>query len=461
MRFFNRILIIITLSIISCTGNRYFTTKKNVSEERIKPPVAKIVPHETVMHGEKLIDNYSWLKDKTRTDPDVIDYLKAENEYTEKMLKHTEKVQEELFNEILSRIKETDLNVPTKIDNYYYYSRREKGKQYMIFCRKKESLDADEEIILDVNELAEGYSFFHVRSTLMSTNHRYLAYLADTTGAEKFALYIKDLRTGELLNDKAYPVNNIAWANDNRTLFYTIINEKKQADKLYRHTLGTDIKDDKLMYQENDGAFYVYIYKTRSKEYLIMGTGNVITSENRYLKAAKPLDEFKLIQSREKGVRYHIAHHSDKFFIKTNANEAKNYKIIVTSVDNPSKENWKEFIAHRDSVFITGYDVFKDYMVVYEREKGLEKPRIINFNTKKTHYVEFPEPVYGIYSESNPNFDTDLLRFAYTSLTTPWSIFDYNMKTKKRELKKQYEVLGGYDATQYKSERIFAKAKDG
>ena len=448
--------------ILSCAESNHFKSQKFISEDEFKlttePPIAKIIQDTLQIHGEELIDNYAWLKDKTRTNPEVIEYINAENEYTNKMLKHTEKLQNTLYNEIVERIKETDLSVPTKIDDYYYYTKREKGKQYWVYCRKKGSLGAEEEIVLDANELAKGHSYFSVGEMGLSTNHQYLAYSVDTTGAEKYTLYIKDLKSSELLQDKTYPVCSIAWVNDNRTLFYTIEDESGRTDKLYRHTLGTNTENDDLIYQEKELAFNVWIYKSRNKEYLILTTGNETTYEIRYLKADSPFDKFQIIQPREKGHRYYICPNKNKFFIVSNDN-AKNYKVMVTSVQHSGKENWKEFIPHRDSVSID-IDVFRDYMVIYERENALEKIRILNLNTNEDYYIDFPEPIYTIYSGRNPSFDTQIFRFTYESMVTPYSVYDYNMKTREKELKKQQEVLGGYDASLYKSERIFAQAPD-
>ncbi|MEA3475476.1 MAG: S9 family peptidase [Candidatus Cloacimonadota bacterium] len=452
------VFISLIILILSCAESNHFESQKFILNEKPKPPIAKVISHKTVIHGDTLLDNYYWLKDKTRTDTEVIEYINAENEYTEKMLKHTESLQETLFDEIVSRIQETDLSVPTKIDDYYYYTKREKGKQYWVYCRKKESLEAEEEIVLDANELGKGHSYFSVGGMKLSSNHQYLAYSVDTTGDEKYTLYIKDLKSSELLEDKTYPVCSIVWANDSRTLFYTIEDESGRADKLYRHTLGTNTENDDLIYQEGDNAFDVWIYKSRSKEYLILTTGSETTYEIRYLKANNPFDEFQIIQPRERGHRYYVCPHINKFFIVSNDN-AKNYKVMMTSVQHPGKENWEEFIAPRDSVSID-IDVFKNYMVIYERVNALEKIRILNLSTNEDYYIDFPEPIYTIYSGRNPNFDTHIFRFTYESMVMPYSVYDYNMKTREKELKKQQEVLGGYDASLYKSERIFAQAKD-
>jgi oligopeptidase B len=429
------------------------------AEQDIPPPVAKVISKADTLHGDVRIDNYFWLREKSN--PEVIKYLEAENEYTQAMMKHTEEFQKLLYEELVGRIKETDLTVPEKIEDYYYYSRTEEGKQYSIHCRKKESLDAEEEILLDQNALAEGYDYFEIGAFEISTDHQLLAYSVDTTGSETFTLYVKDLNASELLKDEVKNIYcYVEWGNDNKTIFYTTLDDAKRPYKLYRHILGTAQEKDEMVYHESDEAFYLSISKTRNKEYLIMTLGSIITTEVRYLKADLPKDNFKVIHPRQHEMEYYVAHHGDKFYIMTN-DEAKNFKLMEVSVTDPSKKNWREVIPHSDSVKIDGMDVFGNHLVVYEREKGLKKIRITNLMDSQVHYVDFPEPVYTYWRSRNPDFNTNILRFNYTSLVTPRSVFDYDMDTKTRELKKQYEVLGGYDPSLYQSERIFAKASDG
>jgi len=429
------------------------------AEQDIPPPVAKVISKADTLHGDVRIDNYSWLREKSN--PEVIKYLEAENEYTEAVMKQTEEFQKLLYEELVGRIKETDLSVPEKIDDYYYYSRTKEGKQYSIYCRKKESLDAEEEILLDQNALAEGYDYFEIGAFEISTDHQLLAYSVDTTGSETFTLYVKDLNAGELLKDEIKNIYYyVEWGNDNKTIFYTTLDDAKRPYKLYRHILGTAQKKDEMVYHESDEAFYLSISKTRNKEYLIMTLGSITTTEVRYLKADLPKDNFKVIHPRQHEMEYYVAHHSDKFYIMTN-DEAKNFKLMEVSVTDPSKKNWREVIPHSDSVKIDGMDVFRNHLVIYGREKGLKKIRIANLMDSQVHYVDFPEPVYTYWRSRNPDFNTNILRFNYTSLVTPRSVFDYDMDTKTRELKKQYEVLGGYDLSLYQSERIFARAWDG
>jgi len=450
-------LIGIALLIIACVSTQAIQKQGKIKNP--EPPSAKKVPYELLIHDTVLIDNYHWMKDKSRTDPEVIAHIEKENAYTDSVLFHTNEVQEKLFQEIVGRIQETDMTVPVRIDSFYYYWKDVEGKEYSLYCRKKCIPDAKEEIVIDINELALGYEFYDVSNLEVSSNHQYIAFTFDTTGAERYTLAVKNIQENTFLSDNAYPVDDVVWANDNNTLFYITENESGRSDKLFRHALGTDKKNDKLIYQENDGAFYVWIYKSRSREYLILTTGSKITYEIRYLKADDPLREFKIVQPREQGHRYYICPHINEFFIVSNE-DAENYKVMVTSIQNPGKDNWKEFIPHRDSVSIN-IDIFKDYMVIYERENALEKIRILDLNTKEEHYIAFPEPIYTAYSGRNPNFDTRIFRFTYESMVTPYSVYDYNMQTQEKVLRKQKTIKGLYDPSLYNQERIYAAAFDG
>jgi len=425
----------------------------------VDPPVAKIVPHVDTMFGEEVVDNYFWLRE--RDNPEVIDYLKAENAFTDSVTQHTKDFQDKLYQEMLDRIKETDLSVPVKRDNYYYYNRTEEGKQYSIYCRKKGNLDADEEILLDVNKLAEGKDFMRLGVFAVSPDHKMLAYATDDKGNERYDLRIKNLETGKLYPDAIENIaTSVEWANDNKTLFYTITNDAWRPFKVYRHKLGDDAKNDKMIYHEKDDAFFVGLGKTKSMAYLMIGIGSNTTSEYRYLDANNPFGKFKVVEPRKHEMEYDIEHHGDKFYILTNDN-AKNFKLMETPVNRTSKKYWKEVIPHRDSVMLTGMDLFKDYMVIYERKDGLRQIRVTDFNTGEAHNIEFEEPVYAVYGSKNPDFKSHVLRFTYMSLVTPRSVYDYNMKTRDRELKKQKEVLGDYNPEDYQSERIYATASDG
>jgi oligopeptidase B len=427
--------------------------------QTLAPPVAKIIPKVDTLQGEIRIDNYFWLRN--RDNPEVMKYLEAENKYAQEIMKPMEKLQEKLYSELLSRIKETDLTVPEKIDDYHYYTRTEEGKQYQIYCRKKGTLNAPEEVLLDLNELSVGHSYLALGIYKVSPNHQLLAYSLDTNGSEAFNLYFKNLESGKLLKDEIpNTYYSVEWANDNQTLFYTVLDEAKRPYQLYRHKLGTDSKDDLLIYQEKDQAYELYLSKTKSKKYLLMSLESETTTEVWYADADNPEEGFKTFQPRQHEVEYRLDHHFDKFYILTNEG-AKNFKLMEAPLSNPSRMNWKEVLPHRDSVKIVDIEVFKNHLVIYEREKGLKKIRITNLTSNQVHYVPFLETVYTFWAERNPDFNTNLLRFNYTSLINPKSVFDYNMDTQIRELKKQDEVLGGYDLFLYQSERVFAKTLDG
>ncbi len=423
------------------------------------PPVAKPAPKVDTVHGEERVDNYFWLREKS--DPEVIEYLEAENRYTEAMMQHTEDFQEQLYQELLGRIKETDLSVPEKMGDYYYYTRTEEGKQYPIHCRKKGNLEGEEEILLNQNVLAEGHEYLEIGVYKISPNHQLLAYSIDTTGGESYTLHIKDLNTGQLLSDQIpNTYYSVEWANDNQTLFYTTLDAAKRPHKLYRHQLGSDPTVDVLIYHEPDESFFLDVSKTRSEAYLLMELENINTSEVHYLEADQPTGDFKVISPRQPELEYSVEHHGDQFFIVTNA-DAVNFKLMRASTNNPSRANWEEMIPHREAVKLDGVSAFQNQLVISEREDGLQKIHVRNLTTGKTHPVDFPEPVYTVRPGRNPEFNTNILRFNYASLVTPMSVFDYEMDTRTRELKKQDEVLGGYNSSLYESERIFAKATDG
>ncbi len=440
------ILLIIAVILASCT-------KEPV------PPIAKVLPDTTCIHGVTLIDNYAWLKDKTRTEPEVLDYINAENKYTKQKMKRTKRFRKKLYREIVSRMSDKDLSVPVKRDKYYYYSRREKDKQYSIYCRKKSSLNAEEEIYLDINELAKGYDFYSIYSISISPDHRFLAYSADTTGAEKYSLSVKDLETNEYLEDTIFPISDITWANDNKTFFYTIEDETGRSNKIYRHILGTEEKEDELIFTEEDERFWAWVTKSKNREYIIIGTSSKTTSERWFLNADDPFGEFRIMEPRKQEHSYYVLFHSDKIFIITNDN-AENFKLMEATIQNPSRKYWKEVIPHRDSVRIS-CDVFKDYLVISELSGGLEKLRIMDIDSEESHYVDFPEPIYTFYTWSGTEFDSPILRYTYESLVTPYSIIDYNMKTRGKEVKKQKEVVGGYEPEKYISERFLAETDDG
>lgn len=423
------------------------------------PPIAQVIPHTTAIHGQTRVDNYHWLRDRGRQD--VIAYLEAENAYTEARTKQTRGLRERLYREMKGRIKETDLTVPTPIDDYYYYTRTFEGKQYRVHCRKRGSLDADEEVLLDQNELAEGSRYFRIGRFQVSPNHKLLAYSVDTAGNETYTLRVKDLETGELLPDVIpNTYYSVEWANDNSTLFYTVLDDAKRPYRLYRHRLGTDASEDQLVHEEKDEAYHVQLSKTRSRRFLLLNLDSQITSEVRFLDADHPFSEFRTIHPRQHGMEYGVEHHGDHFYIVTN-DDAINFKLVRTPLGSPSKKNWTQIIPHRPDVKLDRVDAFRDHLAIYERKDGLRRLRIRRLSDGREHEVEFPEPVYTFFPTGNAQFNTTTLRYSYTSLITPRSVFDYDMNTQTRELKKQNEVLGGYDPSRYRSERIYARAGDG
>ena len=426
----------------------------------VNPPVAKKIAKDLTIHSDTRIDNYFWLKD--RENSEVIQYLEEENEYTKSVLKPVQKFQVDLFLEMKSRIKETDESVPYQKNGYFYYTRYEEGKEYPIYCRKEGSLESEEQIMLDVNKMAEGYEYYRVSGLSVSTDNKLVAYGVDTVSRRKYTIHVKNLETGEVYKDEI-PVTTAyaAWANDSKTFFYTKKDEETlRSNKIYKHILGSDYRSDKEIYSEDDETFGTSVWKTKSSKYLMISSYSTMTEEYRFLDANNPNGEFKIIQKRERGLEYSVSHFGDYFYIKTNL-DAKNFRLMRTSVNKTSKENWEEVIVHREDVFLEGIELFKDFLVVEERELGLTKLRIINWNTKEEHYMNFEEDTYMANISTNTEFNTDLLRFVYASMTTPNSTFDYNMNTQEKDLKKQQEVIGDFNAENYETKRLWATADDG
>jgi oligopeptidase B len=422
-----------------------------------QPPVANKVPRVDEIHGDHRVDDYFWMRDKQN--PDVARYLEAENAYTDAVMKPTEGLQEALYKEMLARIKETDVNVPYRKGGYFYYSRTEQGKQYPIYCRKRGSLDAPEEVTLDLNRLAEGQKFMALGAYQVSDDGTRLAYSTDTTGFRQYTLFVKELGTQALLPVRVERVGTVAWAADGQTLFYTVEDEQtKRQYRLYRHHLGTEAHD--LAYEEKDEAFNIGVGRTRSQKYLILGMGSLTTSEARYLPADEPAGEWKEVAPRLPEQEYDVDHHGDRFYIRTN-DAGRNFRLVSAPVASPGREHWKEVVPHRPDVMLEGTDFFKDHYVLFEREGGLTHLRVTDLRSGASHRVEFPEPVYSAFAGTNPEFDTTVFRLNYQSLITPSSVFDYEMDKRTRTLMKQTEVLGGYDPTLYQSERLWATAKDG
>jgi len=429
-------------------------------------PTAPKRPYEITQHGQTRIDNYYWMRD--RSDPEVLKYLHAENDYLEEIMGHTKSLQETLYAEMKGRIKETDATVPEKRGEYFYYSRTEEGKQYPIYCRKKSSLDSPEEILLDQNVLAEGKSFCSVGALTVSPDENKLAYSVDIEGGEIYTIYIKDLATGTLYPEfivntysSVYFHTGAEWANDSQTLFYLTMDESERPFKLFRHKLGTDPEEDRLVLHEEDESYFLFIHKTRDNRYIFTNHHSTRTTEMWFLSADEPESELKVLSPRKEGVEYFAAHHEGYFFIVTN-DQAENFKLMNASVNAPEIENWQEVIPHREDVLIDYVETFKDYLVLYERRNGLRQIRVTTFGTmSNVRYIEFPEPAYSVELETNPEFDTNILRFTYSSPITPHSVIDYHMDTGQWELIKQDEITSGYDRSQYMTERIHATAPDG
>lgn len=422
-----------------------------------QPPVAKKVSHETRIHGYTLKDDYFWLRDKKN--PEVIKYLEDENAYTEEVMKPTKEFQEALYKEILGHIKQTDLSVPSRLGEYYYYSRTEQGKQYPYQCRKKGSLDATEEVLLDLNKLAEGHSFLGLGGFRVSDDGNLLAYSTDTTGYRQHTLHVKDLRTGQTLGENIERTGSIVWANDNKTLFYTTEDDvSKRSDKFWRHVVGSDKND--LLYEEKDELFDIGAGRSLDKKVIFLGSYAKTSREIRYLPADNPTGEFKIVLPRADGHEYDVDHYDGQFYIATNKN-AKNFRVVTAPINDPSEKNWKPFIDHNPKVKVDGLTTLVNHLVVSEKEGGLNYLRVIDMKTKQSHRITTDEPDYALFLAGNPEFNTTTLRFNYQSMVTPNSVYDYDMNTRLRKLLKQQEVLGGYDAKNYEARRIWGVARDG
>lgn len=425
-----------------------------------EPPLAKIIPQELTIHGDTRVDYYYWLNNPD--DQEVISYLEAENAYTSAMLKHTEDFQEALYNEIVGRIKQDDQSVPTLNNGYYYYSRYEEGKEFPIYCRKKDNPDSAEEIMLDVNQMAEGYGYYSVSGLSVSPDNVYLAFGVDTVSRRKYTLHFKNLETGEIMPQSIPLTNGYAvWANDSRTVFYTSKDDVTlRSDRVWRYTTGGDISTRKEVYFESDETFDVGVGKTKSKKYIGIQSSSTLSDEMRFVDADNPMGEFKVFHPREKNLEYSVDHYESKFLIRTNYN-AENFRVMETPENNTGKDNWKEFIPHREDVLLTGIQVFKDFFVLSERKNGLTQIKIMPWDKKEEYYIDFGEETYSAGSMNMPDFDSKLLRYYYSSLTTPGSTFEYNMETREKVLLKQEEVLGGFDANNYEAKRLYAPAADG
>ena len=454
---------IILMVFSSCQSNY----KKTMNE-----PFAKKNPTKLNYHSDSLTDDYFWMRlsddQKESSNPDsqtqdVLDYLVEENQYLDENMSDTDELQSKLFDEYVSRIKQDDSSVPYVENGYTYSSKFEKGEDYRRYFRKKNGEGAKEELFLDLPKLAEGQKYFSLGDWSISTNNKILAYSTDYISRREYTIHFKDLVTGEIFVDQIEnTAGGITWANDNKTIFYVKKDEQTlRSHKIFKHVLGTDSADDELVFEETDETFGCYVYKSKSSQYLFIGSYQTLSTEIRFLDASNQNGNWTIIQPRERGLEYSVSHYEDSFFIRTNWN-AKNYKLMKTSVSSPAKENWEELIAHRDDVFLSGIEIFKKFLVIQERKDGLIQMRVMNWSNKQEHYISFNDPTYTVYANVNLEFDTDVFRFSYASLTTPNSTYDYNLMSKERTLLKQQEVLGGqFKSENYTSERLYAVGRDG
>ena len=425
-------------------------------------PIAKKVPQELTIHNDVRIDNYYWLNDKNN--PEVIDYLNAENAYTKQMTLHTQEFQKSLFEEMKGRIKEDDSSVPYKLNGYWYLTKYEAGRDYPIYVRKKKTLEAEEELLFDCNDMAKDHAYFNLGGISISPDNTLAAFSTDTVSRRQYTIQIKNLITGEIYSDKILNTTGSAtWANDDKTLFYSMKDEVTlRSHKIFKHKLYSDSKSDIEVFHETDETFNTFVYKSKSKKYLIIGSSSTLSSEYRFLDADAPDGRFNIFQERTKKLEYSIAHYNGSFYIISNKDDATNFKISKTSEKTTGKENWQDVIPHRASVLIEDIEIFKNYLVVNEREHGLNKLRIISWNKEEDYYLPFNSETYTTYIGNNPDFESDMLRYGYNSLTSPSSVIDYNLKTKQSEIKKELEVLGGtFKKENYESQRIWATASDG
>jgi oligopeptidase B len=450
----------ITLSLIVLTILAGCDTSNTGTESNMKAPIAEIKPHEMTIHGHTRTDNYFWLKE--REDEKVIKYLEDENAYTVDALADTKQFQEDLYNEMRSRIKEDDETVPYMDNGYFYYTRYEEGKEYKLHCRKKGSLEADEEVFIDENKMAEGHDYFALGGIEISDDNKIAAFGIDTVSRRIYTIHFINLENGEIFAETISGcAGGGAWAKDNKTFFYISKDlETLRTNRILRHEMGTDVASDVQIFKEEDETFTCYTWKTKSKDLIMIGSFQTVSSEFQILDAGNPTGDFTMIQSRERDHEYSVSHFEDKLYITTNW-EAKNFRLMETTVDKPGKENWKEVIAHREETLLEGIEIFQNHMVVNERSGGLSQLRIINHESGEEHYLDFGEAAYTSYIGTNMDFDTEVLRYGYSSLTTPWSTLDYNMNSKEKSLLKEQTVIGDFDRNNYVTERVMVTADDG
>jgi oligopeptidase B len=449
--------LILISSLFSCD-----TKTQNSMSELPNAPLAKQIPKNLTIHDDVRVDEFYWLND--RDNPEVIDYLNKENDYYNAHTAHTKAFQTSLFDEMKSRIKEDDSSVPYKYNGYWYITKYEKGKDYPIYTRKKETLEAEEELLFDCNEMAKDHSYFRLVGLNINLNNDLVSYGVDTTGRRQYTLHIKDLKTNTVLEDEiSNTTGGSTWANDNKTLFYTKKDETTlRSEAIFKHRLNTNQKSDELVYEETDDTFGVSVYKTKSKKYLVIVIYSTLTTEYQILNANTPDGEFKVFQPRTRGLEYSISHYGDSFYIVSNADGAQNFKLSKTSETQTQKGYWKDVIPHRENVLLEDIEIFKDFLVVSERENGLNQIHIKRWDGSDSYYLPFDSETYTAYTTTNIDFDTTVLRYGYQSLTTPSSVIDFDMVTKTKTIKKEQEVLGGkFKKENYTSERLWATATDG
>lgn len=435
---------------------------ENETSMNPKPPVAKKIAKKLEKHGDVRIDNYYWMNN--RENQKVLDYLNAENAYYEGMTSHTKKIQEELFLEMKSRIKEDDSSVPYKLNGYWYITRYGQGKEYPVFLRKKETLEATEELMFDANEMAKGHDFFNLKCITISPDNTLASFAVDTISRRQYHIQIKNLATGEIYPDRIEnTTGSSVWANDNKTLFYTKKDSVTlRSDKIYKHVLGIPVVEDELVFHEKDTTFHTFVYKTKSKKFIVIGSISTLTSEYRILRADDPTGTFQMFSPRERGVEYSIAHYRDNFFVLTNRDGATNFKVMLTSQDATELQHWKEFIPHREDVLLEDMELFKDYYVLSERENGLNKMRISRWDNTETYQLPFESETYVAGPSVNLDFDTEQFRYYYNEMGAPYAIIDFDMVKKTKKILKEQEVLGGkFNKTNYRTQRIWATARDG
>jgi len=433
-------------------------TMKNT---KLIEPKAEKINTSLSTHNDERIDEYYWLKE--RDNPKVIDYLNAENSYRNKYMKDYQGLEKQLFKEIKSRIKEDDSSVPYFENGYFYYTRYETGKQYPIYCRKKENLDANEEILIDANKMSKGHDYFRIGGIDVSPNNKIAAYGVDTVSRRLYTIYFKNLETGKVYEDKIpYTTGSVTWTNDNSAIFYDKKDiETLREERVMKHSFGTNIKNDEEIYFEEDETFSVYSYKTKSNKYIVIASQSTLSDEYLIINANDHNKKYKIFQKREKGLEHSITHFNDKWYVRTNKDNATNFKLMVCDDKKTSKKYWKDFIPHREDVLLEDIDVFKNFFIVIERYNGLKRINIKPWNDSKNHYIDFETETYSLYSSYNPNINTNKLRYNFSSLTTPSSVIEYDMITREKKVLKENEVLGEFNKENYTSKRVWANARDG